>query len=113
MKKTLLIFSLLFLFGSFNLRKAIVEPCDIFGIIYFEKDKFRSDARVFIEEDETLADLMVFKEDNRLFADEEGLWYVTDNPALANFRLYIEKDKRYSDFSFSYIDDRTFAGCQF
>ena len=56
---------------------------------------------------------MVFKEDSKLFADEKGLWYITDNPAIANYRLYIEKDKRYSDFSFSYIEDRLFAGCQF
>ena len=113
MKKLLIFLCSFFIFGSFESKKQGIDPCRIYGIIFFEQNKFRSDARIYIEENEDIADLAVYKEDNRLFADEEGLWYVTDNPALADYKLYIEKDKRYADFSVSYIKERNFVGCQF
>jgi len=91
----------------------IDDYCQIFGIIYFEKNKHEAHATVYFEEDEPQANLLVFKEDNRLFADEEGIWYVTDNPALANYKLFVTKEKRFADFSVNYIDDRAFVGCQF
>ena len=98
---------------SSSKRVMIDDHCEVFGIIYFEKSKYNADAFVFFEEDETLANLLVFKEDNRLFADEEGIWYITDNPAIATYRLYVCEEKRFADFSVNYIDDRAFVGCQF
>jgi len=89
------------------------DYCRIYGIIYFEKYKYAADAFVYIEEDYTQADMLIFKEDSKLFADKEGLWYITDNPALAHYRLYIEKDRRFSDFTIAFIEEQNFAGCQF
>ena len=88
------------------------DYCSIYGVIYFEKNKYKADAMVYIEEEETLANLLVFEEDNRLFADEEGLWYITDNPALANYRLFKTSEKQFADFSVNFMEERAFVGCQ-
>ena len=93
-------------------RLFIEDYCDIYGLVYFEENKNYAHALVYIEEDETISDLLVFKEDNRLFADEKGIWYITDNPSLANYRLHKVQEKRFADFSITYIEDRAFVGCQ-
>ena len=112
MKFKLLSLSILLALTSFTSKNYVDDYCKVFGIIYFEQNKYKADAIVYIEEDETQADLLVFKEDNRLFADEEGVWYITDNPSLANFRLFKTTEKRFADFSVTYIEDRAFVGCQ-
>ena len=111
--KIILIYISILLTSVFNKSSVRIDDfCQVYGIIYFEKNKNYADALVYLEEDETRADLLIFKEDNRLFADEEGIWYITDNPTLANYKLYVVKEKGYADFSVNYIDDRAFVGCQ-
>lgn len=112
MKIKITFFLIILIVSSFAPNRQIDDFCEVYGIVYFESNKYAADAIVFIQEDETQSELHVFKEDNRLFADEEGVWYVTENPALAHFKLYKEKDERNADFSISFIEDRAFVGCQ-
>lgn len=88
-----------------------VDPCKIYGTVYIERDRTQADLSVYLEETESFADLVVFKEDNSLYADKSGMWYITDKPGLADFRIYIESIKGRAHFSIFYTNTRSFAGC--
>jgi hypothetical protein len=89
------------------------QLCDLYGTVYIEKEKTLADFSIYIEEtSESFADLVIFREDNQLFADKSGIWYFTDNRGLAQYRVFIEKNKDRADFSIFYTDTRSFAGCR-
>ncbi|MDX2189228.1 MAG: DUF6150 family protein [Bacteroidota bacterium] len=89
------------------------DPCKIYGKIYFEPNKQYADYRVYVEEDsEAFAQLMVFKTNNKFFADKNGLWYITTDKREADYWLYLEPIKGQSDFTISYINTESFAGCK-
>lgn len=99
---------------SSTIRKRVSEDyCSTYGIIYFVDKQHQADLIIKLESDESIANMLVFKEDNRLMADTDGVWYITDNPALAKYRVFITKDAQIADFTVCYIEDRAFAGCQF
>ncbi|MGL1888810.1 MAG: DUF6150 family protein [Reichenbachiella sp.] len=103
------ILSSLLLFS--NAEAAQNDPCAIFGKMYFEKDPYKADYRVYIEDSETFSDVIVFQEQNGLYADRAGHWFTVDNPGLANAWIYIEKDRNLADFTIYYTDYESFAGC--
>lgn len=87
------------------------DYCRVYGSVYFVKDRHRADFFVYIEEDETMADIAVFKENVDLYADRPGIWFITENEAFADFRLYVEDRKGSQDFTVFYTETESFAGC--
>jgi hypothetical protein len=85
--------------------------CKIYGSIYYEEDPKKADFKVYVESSEAFADLLVFHSSNRLYADQAGLWYVTEKRDIANFRIFITEQKKNADFSICYISTESFAGC--
>lgn len=110
--KILLLVATLLTITSTKIKTTKNNYCDIYGVIYFEKNRYAAQASIFIEEDETRANLLVFKEDNKLFADQEGLWYITENPSIAHYRLYKTNERRDADITIAFIEERAFVGCQ-
>ena len=89
-----------------------IDPCSVYGAVYFEKSRSQSDFSIYIEQETGMGQLTVFKEDNKLFADQAGLWYVVDEPSFANYVVHITKDRGLADFSINYTTTRSFAGCR-
>ncbi len=88
-----------------------IDPCNIYGAVFIEKNKNRADYYVFVEKSEVFADLTVFKEENRLLADDAGLWFFTDNRDFADFTIYVENAADIADFTIFYTDVVSYAGC--
>jgi hypothetical protein len=90
------------------------DPCKVYGKVYFEKSRSFTTYSVFEESEDyaSYADVTVFKEDNKLFADQAGLWYVVDDPAFADYILYITRERSQADFTIAYTDKRSYAGCR-
>ena len=98
-----------------KLRPAEVEFCQIFGAVYLERDPRQRGLCAFIayeEPEEAFADLSVYKEDNRLFADRQGLWYVTPTRAFADYIVFVTPTRGQADFAIFYTPTRSFAGCR-
>jgi hypothetical protein len=89
-----------------------LDVCRIFGAVYEEKNPRYADYRVHVEESEDFSDLVVFRQDNRLFADRAGLWFFTDKKEFADFSVYFDKQRGTADFSISFTDTESFAGCR-
>lgn len=89
----------------------IPNYCNLYGIVYIEKNPRYADFRVFIEETEGSANLWVYPIEERLFADKPGLWHFTNRREFADFIIYIDPNKYLADFSIYYIDVESFAGC--
>ncbi len=89
-----------------------VDPCSVYGAVYFEKSRGFSDFTIYIEQETGMGQLTVFKEDNKLFADQAGLWYIVDEPSFANFIVHVTKERGLADFSINYTTSRSFAGCR-
>lgn len=92
-----------------------IEPCRIFGTVYFETNPARRGecfGSVYFEPEQAFADVLVFKEDNKLFADKPGFWYLTEGRAFADYVLYVSPTRALADFSITYTTIRSFAGCQ-
>lgn len=108
------IVSLPLIMCSSTIRKRVSEDyCSTYGIIYFVDKQNQADLIIKLESDESIANMLVYKEDNRLMADTDGVWYITDNPALAKYRVFMTNNAQIADFTVCYIEDRAFAGCQF
>lgn len=88
------------------------DLCELKGSVYVTDRREQAHFLVYVEEYETSADLVVFSEENRLFADQPGVWYFTDKPAFANFRIYLTDSRAFADFSIAYTDVASFAGCR-
>lgn len=94
---------------------AEVEFCQIYGAVYLERDPSRRAYCGFIayeEPEEAMADLNVFKEENKLFADQQGLWYITPTRDFADYVVFVTPTRAFADFSIYYTTARTFAGCR-
>jgi hypothetical protein len=90
-----------------------INPCDIYGQIYEEKDRRRAQFLVYIEtENEFRSNLVVFKEDNAAFADNKGLWYFTNNRGFADYAVHFVEDRSIADFVIYYTDKPHYAGCR-
>lgn len=97
------------------LRPAAVEFCQIYGAVYLERDPAKRAFCPFIayeEPNEGFADLNVFREENKLFADQQGLWYLTPNRAFADYVVFLTPERGFADFRIHYVTSRAFAGCQ-
>ncbi len=86
--------------------------CQLKGTVYVTDRQEEAHFRVYIEDYETSADLVVYVEENRLFADQPGVWYFTDKPAFADFRIFLTDTPAFADFTIAYTDVATFAGCR-
>lgn len=96
-------------------KPADVEFCQIYGAVYLERDPSRRAYCAFIayeEPDESFADLNVFKEENKLFADQQGLWYISPTRDFADYVVFVTPTRAFADFSIHYTTARTFAGCR-
>lgn len=89
-----------------------VDYCEIFGSVYVETIRNKAHYRVYIEKDETLANLSVYKQSIDLYADKPGNWHFVDNRAFADFTIFIETQKGSQDFTISYTETESFAGCK-
>lgn len=88
-----------------------IDPCKVYGRIYIEKNRGFADVRVFVEDAQGFADLRVYKEDVAGFADTDGVWFITDNRGMADYRVFIEPNRGMADFTIFYTPTRGFAGC--
>lgn len=91
--------------------KIAIEPCQVYGAIYFSDKAAVADFVVFEESQETFADLVIFKESNFGYADEIGKWYEVGDPILADYIIYVSKNISESDFTIAYTDIESFSGC--
>jgi hypothetical protein len=98
--------------GKSDVQRMAKDYCQVFGVIYIEKNKNMADYLVYLEKDEAFADMWVFKEDNRMFADKEGIWFITSNRGFADYTIYLEKSRGAAHFSINYTDVVSFAGCR-
>jgi hypothetical protein len=90
-----------------------INPCDIYGIIYEEKDRRRAQFLVYIEpENEYRANLTVFKEINSTLADNKGLWYFTETRGFADYAVHFVEDRAIADFIIYYTEKPHYAGCR-
>ena len=90
-----------------------INPCDIYGQIYEEKDRRRAQFLVYVEtENEFRSNLVVFKESNLAFADNKGLWYFTTNRGFADYAVHFVEDRSIADFVIFYTDKPHYAGCR-
>ena len=87
------------------------DPCNLYGSVFIETNKRRADYIIYQEKSEVFADLKVFKEDNKLLADDQGLWFFTENKDFADFTIYFETDPANVDFTIFYTDVAVYAGC--
>ncbi|WP_246558906.1 DUF6150 family protein [Hymenobacter piscis] len=92
-----------------------VDPCRLYGSVYLERDPRRRSgcfAVVYLEPEEAFADLLVYPETNKLFADQAGLWYLTEGRSFADYALFVTDNRNLADFSFQYTNVRNYAGCR-
>ena len=87
------------------------DYCELRGAVFVVEAEAAADYTVFVEEVEAFANMLIFEEDSRGFADRPGLWWFTDNYALADFRIFITDIQSFSDFSIYYTNFRSLAGC--
>jgi Family of unknown function (DUF6150) len=91
---------------------ARVHPCDVFGVIHISKDPYLAQFRVYVEtEADYRADVIVFKEDNQLYADRQGIWFVTDKRGFATYTVAYVTDRSQADFIVYFTEKENFAGC--
>ncbi|MEM0999346.1 MAG: DUF6150 family protein [Bacteroidota bacterium] len=88
------------------------DPCELQGAVFIEEVESFADYRVFRENVEGFADLLVFREQARTFADRPGLWYFTDNRAMADFTIAFTETQGFDDFSVFFTDFKSIAGCR-
>lgn len=90
-----------------------INPCDIYGQIYEEKDRQRANFLVYVEpENEYRSNLVVFKENNSLMADGKGLWYFVPQRGFADYTVHFVDDRSIADFIIYYTDKPHYAGCR-
>lgn len=90
-----------------------INPCDIYGQIYEEKDRKRANFLVYVEpENDYRANLVVFKESNSLMADGKGLWYFVGQRGFADYSVHFVEDRSIADFIIYYTDKPHYAGCR-
>lgn len=93
--------------------KQTINPCDIYGQIYIEKDRRRATYLVYVEpENDYRAKLIVYKESSPLNADKEGLWYFVEQRAFADYTVCFVEDRSIADFIIYYTDKFHQAGCR-
>lgn len=88
------------------------DVCSLKGSVYVTDNPHRAHFYVFVEEFEGSADLSVYAEENKLFADQPGLWFYTEQEAFSDFVVYFTDNKSSADFSIYYTDVASFAGCR-
>lgn len=90
-----------------------INPCDIYGQIYIEKDRRRATYLVYVEpENDYRAKLIVYKESSPLNADKEGLWYFVEQRAFADYTVCFVEDRSIADFIIYYTEKFHQAGCR-
>jgi len=89
-----------------------VDPCRIYGVIYIDPQPDRVEFLVYEESSEVFADLLVYEEENRLFADRSGMWYLTDERALADHTIHLVDNPSSAHFSIYFTNIASIAGCR-
>lgn len=90
-----------------------INPCDIYGQIYVEKDRKRANFLVYVEtENDYRSNLVVFREVNALMADNKGLWYFVEQRGFADYSVHFVEDRSIADFVIYYTDKPHYAGCR-
>lgn len=112
-KRRIILIAALFLSGGSPsvLSGQEVDFCQLFGAVYVEKNPQQADFRVFREESEVFSTVKVFLVDDRLYADGEGLWHITNKRSFADFTIYYESKRGLADFTVFFTDVESFAGC--
>lgn len=103
---------LFFVYLSSNVFAQKVDLCRVYGKFYVVTNKNIADFKVYIEESEGLSDLLVYQHTNKFYADKPGQWFFTTNKQEADFWIYFEPQKGYANFSITYTDTESFAGCK-
>jgi len=87
------------------------DPCNLKGSVFIEPVKSRAYFSVFVDENSPTVDLIVYKVDKKLYADRPGLWHITDDKAIADFIVYIEKSRAGANLTIQFTPTESFAGC--
>ena len=102
----------LFLFPNVNSRQ-IGSICNVYGNIYIEtENRNRADFTIYINKEDSFSDLKVMLQENQLYADKPGLWYFVKERELADYIVFIEKDKGRARHTIFYTDNEINAGCR-
>ncbi len=112
MKKILtlvLVFSAAFLacgFSGSTSKKFLVRS--LYGKIFITKERFEADCVVYVVRNDSDADLRVYKTSR---ADAPGLWNITSERLLADFKVFYEtRSRRSADLSVCFVKDKYLAG---
>lgn len=109
MRKLIVVGLLLFSFSEIFSQR---ESCKVYGSIAYVNSPYKADYSVYIEPETGMADLIVFKENQKLMADEEGMWYITESVNFADFRIFITDELNKADFTIEFVEERAFARCK-
>lgn len=94
------------LFSIAMLATPVSNP-DVYGDIYFTKNRSEADYLVFVESHQISADLNVYKTSN---ACGTGLWNIVNHAIQADYIIYITNNSAEADFSIYYVSNQIFAG---
>jgi hypothetical protein len=101
------------LFSQPTAKKDEISICDAYGSIYIETDnRNKADFTVYLSKENSFPDLKVYLEENQLYADKAGHWYFVKDREMADYVIFIEKDKGRARYSVFYTDIESQAGCQ-
>src|SRR5690606_2256998 len=89
-----------------------MDICKIYGAVYVTKDAREADFVIYVEDSEAFADLVVFRGYTELYADDNGLWFVTKASNFAKFVVLITGKEVLAVFSVYYTETPAFAGCK-
>jgi len=92
---------------SYPTSKCLYAPCKVYGNIYLVSKADDATYRVYVEDNEYSADIVVFTENNQLLATQTGKWFFVKYIHLADYTIYLTKDRSEANFTvfFTNIDD--------
>lgn len=88
-----------------------VDPCSIKGTIFIESTKSKANFSVYVDENSPSVDLMVHKVERKLYADRPGLWHITEDRTIADYIVYIERNRAGANLTIQFTPTESFAGC--
>ena len=97
-------------FRETNHRK--LDICEVYGSVYIEtENRNRADFMVYADEKDSFVDIKVFVQENKFYADKPGMWHITKDRSLADYVIFMEKEKGRAKYTIFYTNTESYAGC--
>ena len=94
-----------------NVRSLQINPCELKGTVFIERNRISADYKVFLLEQEDFADMLVYKVASPKRAKRKGHWYFSKVKPEADFSICVVSRLEEADFSLAYTAFRDYAGC--